>query len=313
MPQIVRYSELPVDQAKCESSANELNEAMQGRGNDKAKMIEITRLLNAEERFVCAKIFQEKYGKSLTTVLKEELSGDLEDFFVVCYSGFYSQWAEFVFESMKGKKHDQVLMAEALFLMTADDLKKVSAAFLVKYGVDMKEEVMTEVANTEYLPLFKSWFENNNIYGGNLDALVDYMLATLECGKEEFTKRVVNILTNCHSRIYRQVQEPFKQKSGKDFVEVLKKHYDAQTEKVYMECHYALLNQKEFVARQLMLSFKGAGTDEDKLMRVTQLYSDRLSGDVIKQAYQDFGDIEKSIKSELSGKSEDLVLALWGF
>ncbi|KAH0570507.1 Annexin [Spironucleus salmonicida] len=311
MPQIVRYAQLSVDEAKCESAAQQLNIAMEGRSNDKVQMISITRQLNAEERFVCAKIFQQKFGKSLLTVLKDELSGDLEDFFIVCYSGFYNQWAQFVYDSMKGKKIDQVFMAEILFMMTFDDLKKVTVAYTELFGADMKADVLTEVAGTEFHALFLSWFESGNIYGGDIEKIVDYMVDTLTA--TDFNARIVNILTKCHSRVYRQVQEPFKQRTGDDFINILKKKYDAKNEKVFMECHYALLNQQEFIARQLMLAFKGAGTDEDKMMRVTQLYSDRLHGDSITQAYAAYGDIEKTIKADLSGKSEDLVLALWGF
>ena len=61
------------------------------------------------------------------------------------------------------------------------------------------------------------------------------------------------------------------------------------------------------------MTTKGMGTDEEALLRVTELFGDRMKGGLIKESYVQFGDVEKDFKSELNKKEEPLFLALWGF
>ena len=48
------------------------------------------------------------------------------------------------------------------------------------------------------------------------------------------------------------------------------------------------------------------------LVNVTLLFSDFFKGSTITAAYAPFGDMKKDLKSDLSGKYEDAVLAMWG-
>ena len=42
------------------------------------------------------------------------------------------------------------------------------------------------------------------------------------------------------------------------------------------------------------------------------LFSDRIYGEALIEAYEPFGDIVKDIKRDLTGKLEKAILAMWG-
>ena len=57
---------------------------------------------------------------------------------------------------------------------------------------------------------------------------------------------------------------------------------------------------------------KGAGTADAALIYITLAFADWYKN-VIADMYKPFGDFVKDIKKDLSGKYQDLILALWGF
>ena len=76
--------------------------------------------------------------------------------------------------------------------------------------------------------------------------------------------------------------------------------------------HDFLLNWQECIAEQVNKAVKGLGTDDEGLINMTVLYSDYMRGEIIRRAYTKFGDVEKALKRDLTGKYETAVLALWG-
>jgi hypothetical protein len=73
-----------------------------------------------------------------------------------------------------------------------------------------------------------------------------------------------------------------------------------------------LINPVEAVAFSIHRALYGGGTDDESLIATTILFSDFFRGPMIQVAFAKFGDITKSIKSDLSGKYEDAILGLWG-
>ena len=66
------------------------------------------------------------------------------------------------------------------------------------------------------------------------------------------------------------------------------------------------------VASLINKAVKGLGTDDESLINVTVLYSDYFKGDAIRRAYTEYGDVEKALKRDLTGKYEKAVLGMWG-
>nr|AMP46311.1 annexin 8 [Spironucleus barkhanus] len=311
MPQNVKYPEMTCDRADAYSqAADELNAAMAGKGNNKDELIRITKQFNALERFEISKQYESKFSKKLADVFKDELKGDLEMYFCVLYSGYYNQWATWIFETIQGKKDNLDDLSELLFMLTKEDFDKVSAQYEQQYGVNMKDTIIEDIKDSQVAGLLKYYLESNNKYGAGAEKLADYLFEKME--DEECEKRFTNILCNCHSRIYKEVCDKMKEKHGKEMEEIIKKKFGGKQEFAFLDAHHSLLDHKTGVARQLHLCFKGAGTDEKMMIKITQLFGDRMKGGLIQQAFSPFGDVAKDIKSDLSGKDEDLILALWG-
>ena len=85
-----------------------------------------------------------------------------------------------------------------------------------------------------------------------------------------------------------------------------------KSELAFLLAHEYLLNPSVAVGFCLYKAVKGAGTDDDMMVILTALFSDYFKGDAIVKAYEGFGNVVKDLKGDLSGKYEDVVLAMWG-
>jgi hypothetical protein len=71
------------------------------------------------------------------------------------------------------------------------------------------------------------------------------------------------------------------------------------------------LDPDKAIAFALKCCTKGAGTADDALVFLTCRFADWMRGEHIQGKYQQFGDMKKDITRDLTGKYQDMVLALW--
>ena len=122
----------------------------------------------------------------------------------------------------------------------------------------------------------------------------------------------MNVLTNCHPDIYHQACDVYQKKYGKTMEKLIKSEFSGKAEDAFLAAHYTLYDFNAAIARYVKLAYKGLGTDEARLIRMTALFSDRVNGEDLKRAYLPFGDVVKDTKRDLSGNFEKAILALWG-
>lgn len=93
---------------------------------------------------------------------------------------------------------------------------------------------------------------------------------------------------------------------------MIEKEMTGKNEFAYLLINDYLMNPAVAVASLINKSVKGAGTDEQMLNNITVLFSDYFRGNMIKEAYKQYGDVAKDLKGDLTGKYENAVLGMWG-
>nr|AMP46306.1 annexin 3 [Spironucleus barkhanus] len=307
IPQIQFF---PIQMSNYKEQAEKLYKAMKGIGTNEEAIIEVASSHSAEERLAIAEAFLGLYGDSLEKYLKKELTGNLEKLMVPLFKGRYSMWAQYINEAIKGAGTDEQLLIEMIFLLNDSDQQRVEVEYRRLFGKDLKTAVENDISGGHWAKLIRAWLHAKNDSGADPEKIADDLWeAAKGAGTDE--QVFMSILANCHPALYKAVCDKFIMKYRKDVADIIKKEFSGKSEEAFLSAHYSLFDRSIAAARQIKLAYKGAGTDEMQLIRATVLFSDRVRGNDLKQAYKVFGDVLKDTKKDLNGKFEKAIISLW--
>nr|AMP46316.1 annexin 13 [Spironucleus barkhanus] len=308
----INKPDLPLSQKmpNFKEQAEKLYKAMKGLGTNEQVIFEVASSHTAEERFSIAEAFVGLYGDTLEKWFKKELSGNLEKLMVPLFKGRYAMWAQFINDAVKGAGTDERSLIELVFLMNDADQQRVEIEYQRLFGKQLKQSIENDISGGHWAKLIRAWLHAKNDSGADPEKIADDLWnAAKGAGTDE--QVFMQILANCHADLYRKVCDVFLMKYRKDLAEIIKREFSGKSEDAFMSAHYSLYDKRVAVARQLKLAYKGAGTDEMQLIRATVLFSDRVRGHELKEAYQIFGDVLKDTKRDLTGKFEKAVIQMW--
>ncbi|KAH0574417.1 Annexin 9 [Spironucleus salmonicida] len=292
-------------------AAERLYKAMKGLGTDEATLIDVAASHTADERLAIAEAFAGLYGDTLEKWLKKELSGHLEKLMVQLFKGRYQMWAQYLDDAVRGAGTDEKLLIEMIFLMSDQDQQRVEVEYRKLFNKDLTKTIEGDISIGHWAKLIRAWLHAKNDAPANPEKIADDLWAAAKgAGTDE--QVFMQVLANCQPDVYHQACDAFLRKYRKDVAEVIKREFSGKSEKAFLAAHYSLFDKRQSIARNLYLSYKGAGTDEARLIRQTVLFSDQLRGQQLVEAYKIFGDVVKDTKRDLSGKFEKAVLAVWG-
>nr|AMP46312.1 annexin 9 [Spironucleus barkhanus] len=300
----------PFGMSNFKEQAEKLKKAMKGLGTDEEAIIAISSAHTAEERQQISDAFLGLYGDSLEKIMKKELTGKLEQLLVPLFKGRFTMWAQYINEALKGAGTDEDLLFEMIFLLNDQDQQRVETEYKKLYGKELKKAIENDISGGKWAKLIRAWLNAKNDSNTSPEFIADSLWnAAKGAGTDE--QVFMQILANCKPEVYHQACEIFQNKHKKDVGSIIKREFSGKSEDAFMAAHYSLLNQRIAIARQIKLAYKGAGTDEDQLIRATVLFSDRVRGNELKEAYKQFGDVLKDTKRDLTGKFEKAVVSLW--
>nr|AMP46307.1 annexin 4 [Spironucleus barkhanus] len=300
----------PSTMSNYKEQAEKLNKAMKGLGTDEEAIIAIASAHTAEERQQISEAFFGLYGDSLAKRMKKELNEKLESILVPIFQGRFTMWAQYINEAIKGAGTDENLLFELIFLLNDQDQQKVETEYKKLYGKELKKAIENDITGGKWAKLIRVWLNAKNDSNADPEVVADALWSAAKgAGTDE--EIFMQILANCRPEVYHEACEIFQSKHNKDVAGVIMREFSGKSEDAFMAAHYSLFDQRVAVGRQLKMAFKGAGTDEEQLIRATVLFSDRVRGNELKEAYKQFGDVLKDTKRDLTGKFEKAVVSLW--
>ena len=189
--------------------------------------------------------------------------------------------------------------------------KKVSKAYERLYDSDLVEDIMDDLDSQEWAKLIRVWLTADSNERADPEEIADALYEAAQgAGTDE--QVFIDVLCNCRPKIYREACDLYEENYEKSIEQVIKKEFSGKAEDAFLAAHFTMYDIDIAVARSIKEAVRGAGSDEDSLIRITVLFCDNIYGEALIEAYDQFGDIVKDIKRDLTGKFEMAIMAMWG-
>lgn len=303
--------------AACEAACKELHDAMKGLGTNEEKIIKVlTTHSNAQRQEMIAK-YKTLYGKDLIASLKSELGGKFEDAVLAMMTPPITFLAQELRRAMAGAGTDESTLIEILCRSNAE-IKAIRAEYEKLFkGRNLEKDLVSETSG-HFKRLLVSQCNANREESPNVDAALAEKdaKAIWDAGEAHLgTDESVFNQVLC-TRSYPQLKatfERYRALTGKGILDTIKREMSGDLRDGFTAIVNYCWDPTWFFAERLYLSMKGAGTNDQMLIRniVTRSEIDLAT---VSQAFQkQYGkSLAEFIKGDCGGDYRRLLLAILG-
>nr|KAG5708245.1 hypothetical protein BaRGS_021179 [Batillaria attramentaria] len=249
--------------------------------------------------------------------LKSELSGRFEDVILALLDPPRLFDAKEIHRSIKGVGTDEAALIEILCSRSNAEIKQIKELYKSHFKKDLEKDIISDTSG-DFKRLLVAQLNGSR----DERAVVDPTLAMQEAqelykagvkklGTDEETFNRILCLRNYGQ--LRATFDAYKQVSGKDIEDSIKSEMSGNLENGFLAIVRVARNTPAYFAERLYKSMKGAGTNDQALIRAVVSRSE-VDLDFVKQEFQRmYGKTLASfIKGDTSGDYRKTLLALCG-
>ncbi|XP_006000866.1 annexin A13 [Latimeria chalumnae] len=298
-----------------ERDAKRLRKACKGAGTDEDAIIEILANCSTDQRQEIKLKYKTLFGKDLEDVLKNELSGNFEKVVLALLDRPCEFDARELRKAMKGAGTNESVLIQTLCTRANPQIVAIKEAYQRFFEKDLESDVKSDTSGSVRCILVAllqanrdEGLEINEDLAG-YDAKELYDAGTGRWGTDELAFNSVLAKRN-----YMQLRATFKAYEilhGKDIEEVIKSETSGDLQAAYLTIVQCVRDCQGYFAQHLYKAMKGAGTDEDALIRILVTRAE-IDLQTIKEKYQEMYNkhLADAIKSDISGDFRKMLLAL---
>ncbi|XP_051737409.1 annexin A13 isoform X1 [Ctenopharyngodon idella] len=309
-PTIVPYEDFDVV-----ADIKAIRKACKGLGTDEQAIIDILANRCAAQRMEIKQAYFEKYDDELVEVLKSELSGNFENAIIAMLDPPHVFAVKELRKAMKGAGTDEDVLVEILCTASNAEIATYKDTYTYVHDRDLEADIEGDTSG-DVRRLLTLLLEGNRDESYEVDeALAEQDAVSLfEAGEGCFGTDESTFSFILATRNYLQLQATFKAYEAISGTEILDA-IDKETSGTLKDCFITLVrcakSPQLFFARRLNAAMKGAGTDEDTLIRIIVCRSE-IDLETIKDMYLEKYDVplKEAISSECGGDFKRLLLAI---
>ncbi|KAL8181719.1 UNVERIFIED_CONTAM: Annexin A13 [Gekko kuhli] len=309
-PTIRRHHDFDADR-----DAKKTHKACKGMGTDEKVIIELLSTRSSDQRQQMKQSYKALYGKDLEEVLKGELSGNFEKTALALLDRPCEYDARELRKAMKGAGTDESVLIEVLCTRVNQQIAAIKDAYKRIFDRDLESDVQSETSGC-LRKILLSVLKANREEGLEVNAGLAQKDAKdlYEAGEGRWGTDESAFNRILAQRNYMQLRATFvayKSLTGKDIEDTIKSETSGDLEKAYLTLVKCARDCQEYFATRLYDAMKGAGTDEETLIRILVTRAE-IDLQTIKEKFQKMyhKSLAAAIQSDTSGDFRKLLVAL---
>ncbi|XP_037120511.1 annexin A5b [Syngnathus acus] len=297
------------------SDAEVLYKAMKGLGTDEEAILQLLTSRNNAQRQQITAAYKTLFGKDLIQDLKGELGGKFETLIVSLMTAPLAYDVTSLRNAIKGAGTDEKVLVEILASRTAHQVKDIVAAYRQEYDDDLEEDVSGDTSGhfKRLLVILLQANRQTGIQEAKIqaDAEVLFKAGEHKFGTDEQT--FVTILGNRSAQHLRKVFDAYMKMSGYEMEESIRRETSGSLRELLLAVVKCARSVPAYFAETLYYAMKGAGTDDNTVIRVMATRSEVDLLDIRTEFRRMFAcSLHSMIKSDSSGDYRKALLLLCG-
>ncbi|CAN9510250.1 unnamed protein product [Ophioblennius macclurei] len=297
------------------ADAEVLMKAMKGLGTDEDAILQLLTARSNTQRQEIKSTYKTLFGKDLINDLKGELGGKFETLIVGLMTPPLAYDVTLLRNAIKGAGTDEKVLVEILASRTPAQVKDIIAAYRQEYDDNLEEDVCGDTSG-HFKRLLVILLQANRQVGVQQDKIEDDAQVLFKAGEQKFgtdEQPFVTILGNRSAEHLRKVFDAYMKMSGYEMEESIKRETSGPLRDLLLAVVKCARSVPAYFAETLYYAMKGAGTDDDTLIRVMVSRSEVDLLDIRAQFRKLFAcSLHSMIKGDTGGDYRKALLLLCG-
>uniref|UniRef100_A0A674MWX9 Annexin n=1 Tax=Takifugu rubripes TaxID=31033 RepID=A0A674MWX9_TAKRU len=265
-----RGSVKPSGNFNSSADAEVLHKAMKGLGTDEDAILQLLTARSNVQRQEIKAAYKTLFGKDLVDNLKSELGGKFETLIVGLMTPPIMYDAKSLHDAIKGAGTDEKVLVEILASRTPEVVNAIKAAYKKEYDHDLEEDVSGDTSG-HFKRLLVILLQANRQTGIHQESIEADAQVLFKAGEEKFgtdEQTFVTILGNRSAEHLRKVFDVYMKMAGYEMEESIKRETSGSLEDLLLAVVKCARSVPAYFAETLYYAMKGAGTDDNTLIRV---------------------------------------------
>uniref|UniRef100_A0A672GP17 Annexin n=1 Tax=Salarias fasciatus TaxID=181472 RepID=A0A672GP17_SALFA len=243
---------------------------MKGLGTDEDAILQLLTARSNAQRQEIKTTYKTLFGKDLVSDLKGELGGKFETLIVALMTPPLAYDVTSLRNAIKGAGTDEKVLVEILASRTPAQVKDIIAAYRQEYDDNLEEDVSGDTSG-HFKRLLVILLQANRQTGVQHDKIESDAQVLFKAGEQKFgtdEQTFVTILGNRSAEHLRKVFDAYMKLSGYEMEESIKRETSGPLRDLLLAVVKCARSVPAYFAETLYYAMKGAGTDDNTLIRV---------------------------------------------